>query len=126
MFDQFMTTWLYNVMSAWAQYGNAEMNQPLPFQRTPAGVTEFLAGASVLCFLAAAALCGFFLLWLFTVIDIMRSDFKVPTNKITWLLLIIFIAPLGVLLYWIIGSNQKIEPPDSSEVDISYRGRRHD
>ena len=101
--------------------------QMFPLHRTPAGVVDLFAGATVLCFLVASAFFFLFLLWLFTIVDLMRSDFIVSTNKITWLILLLFLPPLGLVLYWIIGSNQKIELPGSSgDVDTSYRGRRSD
>jgi hypothetical protein len=61
-------------------------------------------------FLAIWILVGVFtcIVWLLTLIDILRSEFTNPTNKIVWLLLVICIAPLGVLLYYMIGLNQKI------------------
>ena len=129
MIDQFIPAVSHSVLSFGAQnqYTTALSMQMFPLHRTPAGVVDLFAGATVLCFLVASAFFFLFLLWLFTLVDLMRSDFIVSTNKITWLILLLFLPPLGVVLYWIIGSKQKIEPPDSSgDVDTSYRGRRSD
>lgn len=41
------------------------------------------------------------------IIDIVRSEFTNPTNKIVWILLVLFFGPLGVLLYLLIGLGQK-------------------
>jgi uncharacterized membrane protein YqaE (UPF0057 family) len=129
MIDQFIPAVLHAVLSFGAQnqYNTALSMQMFPLHGTPAGAVDLFAGATVLCILVASVLFFFFLLWLLTLVDLMRSDFLVPTNKITWLILLLFLPPLGVVLYWIIGSKQKIESPDSSgDVDTSYRGRRSD
>jgi hypothetical protein len=96
------------------QFFPAVLLQMFPWHREPAGFADLFAGATVLCFLVASAFFFLFLLWLFTIVDLMRSDFTVPINKVTWLILLIFLPPLGVLLYWIIGSKQKIASQDSS------------
>ena len=48
------------------------------------------------------------LLPIIALIDILRSDFK-GNDKIIWVLLVIFMNLLGTLLYFIIGSRQKIK-----------------
>jgi len=50
-----------------------------------------------------------FIVWLLTLVDILRNEFTNPTNKIVWLLIVLFLAPVGVLLYLIVGRNQKID-----------------
>jgi hypothetical protein len=50
-----------------------------------------------------------FLVWLVTIIDIVRSDFKTDADKIVWFFFVMIIPPLGILLYCIIGRSQKIE-----------------
>jgi Phospholipase_D-nuclease N-terminal/Domain of unknown function (DUF4124) len=54
-------------------------------------------------------LFGFILLiaWISTIVDIVRSEFTTPSNKTVWLLLVLFFAPLGMLLYYIVGLGQK-------------------
>ena len=49
-----------------------------------------------------------FLIWLVTIIDIVKSDFKTNADKIVWFFIVMMIPPLGVLLYCIIGRSQKI------------------
>lgn len=46
--------------------------------------------------------------WIATLVDIVRSDFTNPTNKVVWILLLVCIAPLGVILYYLIGTGQKM------------------
>ncbi len=51
---------------------------------------------------------AFFLIWLATIIDIIRSDFKKDVDKIVWFFFVLIIPPLGMLLYCIIGRSQRI------------------
>jgi len=44
---------------------------------------------------------------LIALIDILKSEFK-GTDKIVWLLVVIFLNILGVILYYAIGRQQKI------------------
>ncbi len=48
-------------------------------------------------------------IWIFSLIDVIRSDFKNQNNKTIWMLLLIFLAPLGTILYQLIGKGQKQE-----------------
>lgn len=45
--------------------------------------------------------------WLWALIDILKNDFK-GSNKIVWVLLVIFIPVLGFVLYFLIGKKQQI------------------
>ncbi|MDT8348050.1 MAG: PLD nuclease N-terminal domain-containing protein [Flavobacteriaceae bacterium] len=54
-----------------------------------------LPGFAFLFFLAAL---GF---WIFTIVDIVRSQFKEPNQNILWLLLVILAPIIGIILYWI-------------------------
>lgn len=50
-----------------------------------------------------------FLVWLVTIIDIVKSDFKKDADKIVWFLFVMIIPPIGALLYLLIGRFQKTE-----------------
>lgn len=45
--------------------------------------------------------------WLWALIDILKNDFT-GSNKLIWLLLVLFIPVLGFVLYFLIGRRQKI------------------
>lgn len=45
--------------------------------------------------------------WLWTLVNILKNSFT-GNNKIIWLLVVLFIPPLGVILYATIGYKQKI------------------
>lgn len=49
------------------------------------------------------------ILWIITLIDILKSNFKEANGKIIWVLLVIFLPILGSILYFAIGKNQKIK-----------------
>lgn len=49
------------------------------------------------------------ILWIWALIDIIRSEFADSTNKIIWVLVIIFLPVIGALLYLLIGRGQKLK-----------------
>jgi beta-lactamase regulating signal transducer with metallopeptidase domain len=49
----------------------------------------------------------FLVLWVWALIDILKSDFKDNINKIIWLLVVFVLNFLGVLPYYFIGRGQK-------------------
>lgn len=57
--------------------------------------------------LGMALMIGSFIFWAWSLIDILKSDFKESINKLIWLLVVFFLYVLGALLYIIIGRNQK-------------------
>ena len=46
-------------------------------------------------------------LWIFALIDILKSNFKDSTNKIIWVLIVLLLPVLGSILYFIFGDQQK-------------------
>jgi hypothetical protein len=44
---------------------------------------------------------------LIALVDILRSNFKGSNDKLIWVLIVLFLGFFGVLLYFIIGSEQK-------------------
>jgi cation transport ATPase len=55
------------------------------------------------------ALFLFGIFWIVSLISAITSEFKKPSDKTMWILLLIFIAPLGAILYPIFSGNQKIK-----------------
>lgn len=49
------------------------------------------------------------ILWIIALVDILKSDFKDGLTKVIWLVLIIVLPFLGMILYFIIGRNQKLK-----------------
>jgi ABC-type transport system involved in cytochrome bd biosynthesis fused ATPase/permease subunit len=50
---------------------------------------------------------AFVVFWFLALIDVVSSKFE-QNNKIIWILLLVFLAPIGTILYFTIGKKQKI------------------
>lgn len=64
---------------------------------------------SLVKFIVIWIILGFslFVVWMVTIVDIVRSDFITPSSKTVWMLLVLFLPLLGMLFYMFMGSNQK-------------------
>jgi len=49
-----------------------------------------------------------FIFWLWSLLDIIRSDFKDSATKIIWFILVFFLYFLGAAIYYFFGREQKI------------------
>ena len=49
-----------------------------------------------------------FVIWLLLLINILKSEFKNPIDKLIWIIIITFIPLIGFILYWFIGKKQRI------------------
>lgn len=47
-------------------------------------------------------------LWIYCLIDILKSKFE-PNDKLIWLLVVILLPLLGSLLYLLLGRNKKVK-----------------
>jgi hypothetical protein len=48
------------------------------------------------------------ILWIWALIDVLRSNFKDSTSKIVWLIAVIFVPFLGAILYLLFGRRQRV------------------
>lgn len=48
------------------------------------------------------------ILWIWALVDIMRSRFREESTKILWCVLVIFLPFIGTILYYIIGRGQRL------------------
>ena len=55
-----------------------------------------------------------FVCWLWALVDILKHEFT-GNNKLIWLVLVIAIPLLGVVLYYLIGREQKIRPREPDD-----------
>ena len=46
--------------------------------------------------------------WIYTIVDIVKSNFQDETTKIIWLLVVVLIGILGSLIYWIFGRSGRV------------------
>ncbi len=49
------------------------------------------------------------ILWIGAFIDILRSDFRGGSDKIVWLLVVVFLPLFGAILYFAIGRKQRVD-----------------
>ncbi|MRX62891.1 PLD nuclease N-terminal domain-containing protein [Maribacter luteus] len=47
------------------------------------------------------------------IIDIIKGRFKGSNDKLIWILVVLFLNPLGTLLYFLMGKDQKIKENDN-------------
>ena len=59
------------------------------------------------------------------IIDITKSEFKGGNDKLIWILVVLFLNPLGTLLYFLIGKDQKVKEVQAkhSNNDTSFETR---
>lgn len=53
---------------------------------------------------------GFFIIWVWALIDIITSKFQEDIMQVVWLLVVFFLPFIGVLLYLMIGRSMKLIP----------------
>jgi len=66
-----------------------------------------LVGLGMIAFMVCLGI-AIFVLWIMSIVDVIKNDFQNPNNKIIWILLLLFIAPLATILYQLVGRNQKV------------------
>jgi hypothetical protein len=60
--------------------------------------------------LVVFTIIGFALLavWVLTIVDVYKGDFRSPSERPLWLLLVLFAPFIGIILYMLIGRRNKI------------------
>ena len=53
---------------------------------------------------------GFFIIWVWALMDIITSKFQEDLMQVVWLLVVFFLPFIGVLLYLLIGRAMKLIP----------------
>ena len=69
-----------------------------------------IMGLSFLLMISLIMLAAF-AFWIWALVDILKNEFT-GSNKLIWLLAVIMIPMLGMILYWFIGREQKIQGMD--------------
>jgi len=69
--------------------------------------------AGLMFFSLMMALAG---LWIYAIVDVVRSEFKGENDKLIWLLLVILLPFVGTILYFTIGKDQKTSGPGTDLV----------
>ena len=55
----------------------------------------------------AIAIIGSMTFWVWSLVDILRSNFKKESDKIIWLVVVLTLHLLGSILYYLYGVKQK-------------------
>ena len=48
------------------------------------------------------------ILWIWALVDILKSNFKDDATKVIWVIIVILLPILGSILYFILGKNHKV------------------
>jgi len=46
--------------------------------------------------------------WIMALHDVIKNDFSTSRHKSVWILLLVFVPPIGLVLYWVVGVNQRV------------------
>lgn len=65
-----------------------------------------MGGGSLIIFLLFGIIYG--ILWLYSLVDILRSEFKDPNMKIIWIVILLFAQGIGPIVYLAMGKSTKI------------------
>jgi hypothetical protein len=69
------------------------------------GLIEFFGGFAAIAFLLAIVTTVF---WIWMLIDCLMNPRLQSTEKLVWVLVILFLHVLGAIIYFIIGRQQRI------------------
>lgn len=67
---------------------------------------EVAAGIGGLFSIGMVSIFLGFVMWVVALIDILKSEFKDPINKVVWIVLTLLLPFLGPILYFLIGRKQ--------------------
>jgi membrane protein DedA with SNARE-associated domain len=57
--------------------------------------------------IAGALSAIYFILMIYCIVDVIKSEFKDPSMKLIWILIILFAQLIGTLVYLILGKSTK-------------------
>ena len=96
------------------KYETSNVTKPLPppinFVKNtyvPINIKEDYEPISMFIVAVILISTSLFIIWIIILADVVRSKFRITSNKVLWLLLVTFMAPLGMLLYLLLGFGQK-------------------
>ena len=64
----------------------------------------FMMGSVLLLTFLGVALC---IVWIWAIVDVIKSDFKDATVKFVWMAVLIFIPFVGAIIYPFVGKSTK-------------------
>ncbi len=78
---------------------------------TTADGVSFMVGSALLLAFLCVALC---IVWIWAIVDVIKSDFKDSAVKFIWIAVLIFIPFVGAIIYPFVGKSTKKPPNESS------------
>jgi hypothetical protein len=67
---------------------------------------NFLVDSAYMVFFLLLGI-GYAILWLWALVDLLRSEFKDSNMKLIWAVVLIFANPIGPFVYFILSREQK-------------------
>lgn len=64
-----------------------------------------MGGGSIMFFLLFGLI--YTILWIYCLVDILRSEFKDPNMKIIWIVILLFAQGIGPIVYLVMGKSTK-------------------
>lgn len=52
-------------------------------------------------------------IWIWALVDVLKSEFTSNTIKLIWIILIVFLPLFGIPLYYFLSARQKINPSNN-------------
>lgn len=68
--------------------------------------------AAFLFFMMTMICLGFIVVWVMTMVEIIRSDFDPKEERLIFLLLVILLPVIGTILYYMIGRRRRVADSD--------------
>jgi magnesium-transporting ATPase (P-type) len=62
----------------------------------------------ILVLVTISFLLAFLGFWIYTIVDVAKSNFADDTTKIVWLLVVLITGIIGAVIYWIFGRPHRI------------------
>ena len=76
-------------------------------QHNAAGAAGAVAmGFGFMLFMVSVGI-GLFITWIISLMDVLKNEYEGENTKTIWILLLLLIAPLGTILYQVMGKKQK-------------------
>jgi hypothetical protein len=70
-------------------------------------ITLFLFETGFFGFMMILFGLAYMVFWIYTLVDIINGNFRDPSMKIIWVVVILFAQFIGPIIYWLIAKGQK-------------------
>lgn len=63
----------------------------------------------------------YLIFWIYAFLDVLKSDFRAPHAKLTWILFLFFLHPFGPFMYFLMAPGQKENGQRSKYFESSFK-----